>query len=114
MSEPTTVTTATAAVTTVGLAALFPQYGLIIGGALSGALYALWGNEQMTRAQGLKFVARAVLPALVFAGGASELASRYLGLDLREAFAPVSFLIAVFHRQGGALLLQLIKLRAKT
>ena len=124
MSEPNTTAAAASTIVAGSLVSLFPQYILIIGGGLGGALWALWGADQMTRAAGLKFVARALIPAVVFASGASEFASFMIvkttgaRIELHEAFAPMSFLIAVFHRQAvpaaWKLILSLIPSRTRT
>jgi hypothetical protein len=113
MSEPNTAAAAASAIVAGSLATLFPQYILIIGGGLGGALWALWGAEQMTRRQGVIFVLRSLLPAVAFAGVAAEFVSRKIGIELREAFAPVSFSIAAFHRQLAALALIAVKTAAR-
>jgi len=100
MAEPNTSSIVVSAAVAGSLATLFPQYALIIGGALAGSLYSLWGAEQMARAMAFRFVARGMLPAAVFSSLGAEWVSRRLGIDVREAFSPVSFLIAVFHRQA--------------
>lgn len=109
MAEPNTSSAALASTAVAGsLATLFPQFTLIFGGALAGALYSLWGAEQMTRYLAFRFVARGMLPASVFSSLAAEWVSRKIGLDLRESFAPIAFLIAAYHKEAAKFGLYLI------
>lgn len=109
MAEPNTSGAALASTAVAGsLATLFPQFTLIIGGALAGALYSLWGAEQMTRYLAFRFVARGMLPAGVFSSLAAEWVSRRAGIDLREAFAPVSFVIAAYHKEAARFAIYLV------
>jgi hypothetical protein len=109
MSEPNATAAALSGVTAGSLAVLFPQYVWIIWGGLAGAIYALWSAEQMSRWSAVKFVGKAMLPALVFSCFFAGRVSSAFNIDVQQAFSAVAFLIAVFHREGAKIALEAIK-----
>lgn len=102
MAEPSSTAMVAAAVTTLTSAALataFPQYALVVAGGLIGALYALMGEGRMQIVDAIRYLFRALLPAILVGSLGASLVSHYSDINLQELFFPVSGLIAAFHRQ---------------
>lgn len=70
-------------------------YVAIVLSATGGALWALSAATLKSRVEGAWLMLRCIVTAVVLTSALAKLAGDYLGIDSREAFAVVSFVIGL-------------------
>lgn len=96
MPEPINTSIAGVSLMTLAVALFGPQAGpyiVILLGSLGGGLWALSSAELATRLAGVWLMFRCVLTAIVLTALIAQLVGPYIGLQVGEAYAVVSFFI---------------------